>query len=130
MDDATKGIDDYTVDAAAVEVTKNGEVLVEGTDYDFAYSAGTDAITLTPTGAGDFEHGCYQVTLNGGSSKITDLATPANELAETRYVSTAVVSLGFRPSEQLPPLNGFGFIIPKAEGRRITACTWSSTKFD
>ncbi len=56
--------------------------------------------------------------------------TLANELAEIRFVSTAVVSLGFRPSEQLPPLNGFGFIIAKAEGRRITACTWSSTKFD
>jgi oxygen-dependent protoporphyrinogen oxidase len=47
-----------------------------------------------------------------------------------RYVSTAVVSLGFRPAADLPALNGFGFIIPKTEGRRITACTWTSTKFD
>jgi oxygen-dependent protoporphyrinogen oxidase len=65
------------------------------------------------------------------SALLEGLDTPlAEELAEIRYVSTAVVSLGFRPNGKLAPLNGFGFIIPKAEGRRITACTWSSTKFD
>jgi oxygen-dependent protoporphyrinogen oxidase len=26
--------------------------------------------------------------------------------------------------------NGFGFMIPKSENRRILACTWSSTKFN
>ena len=54
----------------------------------------------------------------------------ARELAAIRYVSTAVVSLGYGPQTGLAPLEGFGFIIPKTEGRRITACTWSSTKFD
>jgi oxygen-dependent protoporphyrinogen oxidase len=54
----------------------------------------------------------------------------AEDLMGIRYVSTAVVSLGYRPQAGLSPLNGFGFIIPKTEGRRITACTWSSTKFD
>jgi oxygen-dependent protoporphyrinogen oxidase len=54
----------------------------------------------------------------------------AEDLAGIRYVSTAVVSLGFRPQPGLVPLNGFGFIIPKTERRRITACTWTSTKFD
>jgi oxygen-dependent protoporphyrinogen oxidase len=56
--------------------------------------------------------------------------TLADDLADIRYVSTAVVSLGYRPQPGLQPLDGFGFIIPKTEGRRITACTWSSTKFD
>lgn len=54
----------------------------------------------------------------------------AQDLASIRYVSTAVVTLGYRPRAGLLPLNGFGFIIPKKEGRRITACTWTSTKFD
>jgi oxygen-dependent protoporphyrinogen oxidase len=54
----------------------------------------------------------------------------AEALGTIRYVSTAVVSLGFRPAPDLPSLNGFGFIIPKTEGRRITACSWTSTKFD
>jgi oxygen-dependent protoporphyrinogen oxidase len=66
------------------------------------------------------------------SSRIVEHLDPslAGELVGIRYVSTAVVSLGFRPQAGLEPLNGFGFIIPKTEGRRITACTWSSTKFD
>ncbi|HSG05319.1 MAG TPA: protoporphyrinogen oxidase, partial [Nitrospiria bacterium] len=27
------------------------------------------------------------------------------------------------------PLNGFGFVVPRAENRNIMACTWTSTKF-
>jgi oxygen-dependent protoporphyrinogen oxidase len=54
----------------------------------------------------------------------------AAALGTIRYVSTAVVSLGYRPAPGRPALDGFGFIIPKTEGRRITACTWTSTKFD
>lgn len=54
----------------------------------------------------------------------------ARELAAIRYVSTAIVSLGYEPQAGIARFDGFGFIIPKTEGRRITACTWSSTKFD
>ena len=54
----------------------------------------------------------------------------AGELAGIRYVSTAVVSLGYRPQPGLSPWNGFGCIIPKSEKRRITACTWTSVKFN
>jgi oxygen-dependent protoporphyrinogen oxidase len=56
--------------------------------------------------------------------------TLAEELAAIRYVSTAVVALGYRPHNGLAPLNGFGLVIPKAEHRRIIGCTWSSAKFD
>jgi oxygen-dependent protoporphyrinogen oxidase len=41
--------------------------------------------------------------------------------------STATVSLGFRTDR---PLDGTGFVIPRAEKRRILACTWSSKKFE
>lgn len=51
-------------------------------------------------------------------------------LRRIRYVSTATVSLGFSASDFDHPLDGFGFVIPEAEGRRIAACTWTSTKFD
>jgi oxygen-dependent protoporphyrinogen oxidase len=53
----------------------------------------------------------------------------AEQLRAITYVSTATVSLGFRRSELTCPLNGFGFIVPAAEGRRINACSWSSMKF-
>lgn len=55
---------------------------------------------------------------------------PAGMLEDIRYLSTATVSLGFRREEVAHPLNGFGFVIPRSEGRQIFGCTWSSTKFD
>ncbi|HMB53581.1 MAG TPA: protoporphyrinogen oxidase [Thermoanaerobaculia bacterium] len=51
-------------------------------------------------------------------------------LAAIRYVSTAAVSLGYENEDLTMPLDGFGFVVPASEGRRITACTWSSAKFE
>jgi len=60
------------------------------------------------------------------------LAGPAPALAallrEIRHVSTAAVTLAYREADLPRPLDGYGFIVPAAEGRRITACTWSSAK--
>jgi oxygen-dependent protoporphyrinogen oxidase len=55
--------------------------------------------------------------------------TLAENLRRIRYVSTSTVSLAFRRSEITCDLNGFGFIVPATEGRKINACSWSSTKF-
>ena len=45
------------------------------------------------------------------------------------YASTVTVSVAY-PLKDIPrPLNGYGYIIPKAEGRSILATTWTSTKF-
>ncbi|HEY6042924.1 MAG TPA: protoporphyrinogen oxidase [Anaerolineae bacterium] len=54
----------------------------------------------------------------------------AEKLQAVQYVSTATVSLGYRRAEVTHPLNGFGFVVPRSENRKILACTWSSTKFD
>ena len=90
----------------------------------------------------------YRIDLSDGSSLLADdvvFATPsfvtadllqgldpalAVRLHAIRYVSTATVSLGFRRSEIAYPLRGAGFIVPQSEGRRITACSWSSVKFE
>ncbi|MBI4670357.1 MAG: protoporphyrinogen oxidase [Chloroflexi bacterium] len=53
----------------------------------------------------------------------------AAQLAQIRYVSTATVSLGYKRAEVAHPLNGFGFVVPRSEKRKILACSWSSTKF-
>jgi oxygen-dependent protoporphyrinogen oxidase len=55
------------------------------------------------------------------------LSTALNSI---RYVTTGTVSLGYRLADLGRPLNGFGFVVPRAENRRISACTFSSTKFD
>jgi len=89
----------------------------------------------------------YQLTLSDGTSLLAHnvvFTTPAyvtaeivqqlapalaNRLREIRYVSTSTVSLAFRRSDITCDLNGFGFIVPATEGRKISACSWSSTKF-
>jgi len=92
----------------------------------------------------------FKVTTDSCGALTTDavvLATPAfvaanllesvdpqltELLRQIRYVSTATVSLGFRRADVAGQhsFDGFGFMIPKSEGRQILACTWSSTKFD
>ena len=53
----------------------------------------------------------------------------ARELAAIPYVSTATVSLTF-PVRAIPrPLDGYGYVSPRAEGGPIVACTWTSNKF-
>ena len=49
-------------------------------------------------------------------------------LRQIPYASTATISLGYR-QQDLPPLDGHGFVVARGEGRRITACTWASTKW-
>lgn len=79
----------------------------------------------------------WRVRLAGGETIQADavvLAIPAYEAArlwpgvpEVKYVSTSVVSLGYATG-RLP--EGSGYVVPRREGRRILACTWSSRKFE
>jgi len=63
----------------------------------------------------------------------TLLASLDPELAATLksipYASTATVSLAYRQSDLPRPLDGYGYVIPRREGRKALACTWTSTKF-
>jgi protoporphyrinogen/coproporphyrinogen III oxidase len=92
--------------------------------------------------------GGYKVGLSSGEEVSADaviLTTPAfaaGELLEPlspvtasllnsiEYVSTATISLAFRQQDIRKPFRGFGFVIPRMEQRRISACTWSSFKFE
>ncbi len=61
-----------------------------------------------------------------------ELVPAAARIMKTmRYVSTATCSLAYRAplDGATPPLDGYGFVIPASERRRILACTWSSVKF-
>ena len=53
----------------------------------------------------------------------------AADLASIPYVTTATVSLAFRREQVAHPLRGFGYVMPRAEGRGVMATTWSSSKF-
>ncbi|MEX0936922.1 MAG: protoporphyrinogen oxidase [Pirellulales bacterium] len=53
----------------------------------------------------------------------------AAELSGIPSASSAVVSLGFRREQIQHPLDGFGFVVPAVEGRRIIAGSFASVKF-
>ncbi len=92
--------------------------------------------------------GDYQVTLDNGeqiaaeavilaapayvSSELVQEVAPqaAREMAAIRYVSTATVSVAYRKADIHKPFVGHGLVIPKKENREISACTWTSLKFN
>jgi oxygen-dependent protoporphyrinogen oxidase len=91
--------------------------------------------------------GSYSLSLSDGARLAADavvLATPAYvsaelmrgpapELAELldgiQYVSTATISLSYEATAVARQAVGRGFVIPRAEGRALTAVTWTSQKF-
>ena len=53
----------------------------------------------------------------------------ADHLAEIPYGGAATVSLAYRRADISHPLDGFGFVVPRSENRRLVACSFSSVKF-
>ncbi len=53
----------------------------------------------------------------------------AHELSGIEYASTATVSLAYHQADLAHSLDGYGYVIPRREGRTALACTWTSTKF-
>src|SRR5262249_58813019 len=53
----------------------------------------------------------------------------ATLLGEIPYASSATVTLGYRRAEVPGRLDAFGFVVPRAEGRALLACTFSSVKY-
>ena len=89
----------------------------------------------------------WRVVLDGGETIDADavmFATPAKLSADflqpfapkvaellnqIKYVSTATATLAYRKEGFTHALNGFGFVVPRTERRKILACTWTSSKF-
>jgi oxygen-dependent protoporphyrinogen oxidase len=65
------------------------------------------------------------------SAQILKYIAPAlaQELEAIPYVNAATVSLAYEQSQLSRPLDGYGYVIPRKEGQRALACTWTSTKF-
>ncbi len=89
----------------------------------------------------------YDVILGYGSPLAGDaviLATPAyvsadlvrplspsaaEWLAGIPYASTATIAMAYDVAAVQASVHGFGFIVPRVEGRRLLAATWSSLKW-
>jgi oxygen-dependent protoporphyrinogen oxidase len=53
----------------------------------------------------------------------------AGVLESIPYASTATISLVYYAAEVNSRIEGFGFIVPRAEGRELIAATWTSLKW-
>jgi oxygen-dependent protoporphyrinogen oxidase len=89
----------------------------------------------------------YDVVLNDGSALSVDslvLATPAYVSAELvrpltpiaggllemiPYASTATIAMAYPRVSVSGVADGFGFVVPRAEGRDLIAATWTSLKW-
>lgn len=94
----------------------------------------------------NLEHESWNLTLDTETLETDSLilATPAyisgrllvsfdpelgSTLQSIPYASTATISLAYRLSDVPRELDGYGYVIPRREGRKALACTWTSTKF-
>lgn len=96
-------------------------------------------------GAGSSGAARYEVELEGGELLEADdiyitvqnfaaaeLLRPhvdVSALDAVNYVSVANVVLAFTRQDIVTEYDGSGFLVPRKEGRNITACTWTSTKW-
>lgn len=66
------------------------------------------------------------------TSSLLSPATPnlSNALATIPHSSAAIVTLAYNRADVQNPLDGYGYVIPRIEGKEILACTWSSQKWD
>ena len=55
--------------------------------------------------------------------------TLAAQMNKIEWSSSATVSVAFKKEDVKVPLKGFGFIVPRVEGRRVNAATYSSIKW-
>ena len=101
----------------------------------------------TPARAVARDRGAWQVRLGDGTAVTADALVLAGEaprmaplvealdpalaglLAGVRYASSAAVGLAYPRAAVRHPLDGFGFIVPRTEGRRTIACTFASVKY-
>ncbi len=61
---------------------------------------------------------------------LADVAPEASDvLARFEHVSNALVVLAFPEAQLREPLDGYGYVVPRVEGRDVMAVTWISSKW-
>jgi oxygen-dependent protoporphyrinogen oxidase len=93
---------------------------------------GTDAVraSLSDGTTWEGDHVALCVPSYAAASLLGPLDAPLSRLLDgIPCSSTVTVSLAMRADELPHPLDGYGFVVPRAEGRSTLACTWTSQKW-
>ena len=78
----------------------------------------------------DADHVLVACEAHSGSRLVAGLDGRVSELlCSIPYSSSMTVAVGYRAADFPTPPDGFGFLIPRKERRRLVACTWVGTKF-
>jgi oxygen-dependent protoporphyrinogen oxidase len=102
---------------SANKTTSDGDVLEAGEVIEAGDVIEADAV-------------CLALPAYASAQLLGDVdASLAAELSSIPYASTATVNLAFRRADIPHPLDGFGFVVPFIERRKVIACTFSSVKF-
>jgi len=87
-------------------------------------------VTTEETGAIDADAVIVATETHTASRLLRYVDPPLGTMLEMiPYASSATVSLGYRRADVAHPLDGFGFVVPRAEHRDLLACTFSSVKY-
>lgn len=126
------------VDALGGALTAAGATIVGHTAVD---SIGWDpsstswSVQVRPgsaiSGPDDAIDGLVLAVPAGVSARLLGSISPstASDLAAIEYSSVVLVSLAFDRDQVPIPLDSSGFLVPHDSGRRITAASWSSSKW-
>ncbi|MEK4853221.1 protoporphyrinogen oxidase [Paenibacillus sp. FSL H7-0756] len=71
----------------------------------------------------------YVTVQNFAAAELLRPHVDVSALDAVNYVSVANVVLAFSRQDIVTEYDGSGFLVPRKEGRNITACTWTSTKW-
>ncbi|WP_339223997.1 protoporphyrinogen oxidase [Paenibacillus sp. FSL H8-0332] len=71
----------------------------------------------------------YVTVQNFAAAELLRPHVDVSALDAVNYVSVANVVLAFTRQDIVTEYDGSGFLVPRKEGRNITACTWTSTKW-
>ncbi|SDR98678.1 protoporphyrinogen oxidase [Paenibacillaceae bacterium GAS479] len=91
----------------------------------------TASYVLELDGGGSLEVDAVVVTAPSGiAANLLQPLTDVTALRAVNYVSVANVVMAFKASDIAGmEFDGSGFLVPRSEGRTITACTWTSSKW-
>ena len=118
------------VDALAERLRVAGTSLCTGSPVHAAEQTGGRWSLTTPSGPVLADAVVLATPASAAARLLDPLDAPAAEvLAGITHASVALVALAFHRDAvaRMPP--GSGFLVPRTEGRLMTACSWSSSKW-
>lgn len=104
--------------------------IIKGVHVDQVYKDGEGYVLISKNGQERFDIIVSAAPAYAASKIFENMNKDlAGKLSEIPYVAVNVVALIFKRSDLKREFDGFGFLIPKKEGRRILGSLWTSSIF-